>query len=203
MHVIKRLTVNYDTLGLNIDRIDFWYSSSFGFTWPSNLACSTVGKQILPLTRSRPAVPYSYLILLNIAFMYIHNAELFTFRCFLSFVTRNSSLRLTVCRTNSGVATSYSFTKVVSLHIRIQCKQSLTGVSVWTPFEYMVLLTIIANCIVLALESHLPENDKTPLAIELARISLTHYILSLHVCHRLTAPSGGFRGALSICGIQT
>jgi len=31
----------------------------------------------------------------------------------------------------------------------------------------MVLLTIIANCIVLALEEHLPENDKTPLAIEL------------------------------------
>jgi len=34
----------------------------------------------------------------------------------------------------------------------------------------MVLLTIIANCIVLALEEHLPENDKTPLAIELVRI---------------------------------
>jgi len=33
----------------------------------------------------------------------------------------------------------------------------------------MVLLTIIANCIVLALEEHLPENDKTPLAIELVR----------------------------------
>jgi voltage-dependent calcium channel N type alpha-1B len=28
----------------------------------------------------------------------------------------------------------------------------------------MVLLTIIANCIVLALEEHLPNNDKTPLA---------------------------------------
>jgi hypothetical protein len=35
----------------------------------------------------------------------------------------------------------------------------------WGPFEYMVLLTIIANCIVLALEEHLPNNDKTPLAI--------------------------------------
>jgi len=33
----------------------------------------------------------------------------------------------------------------------------------------MVLLTIIANCIVLALEEHLPENDKTPLAQELVR----------------------------------
>ena len=32
----------------------------------------------------------------------------------------------------------------------------------WGPFEYMVLLTIITNCVVLALEEHLPENDKTP-----------------------------------------
>ncbi|XP_046670137.1 voltage-dependent calcium channel type A subunit alpha-1 isoform X3 [Homalodisca vitripennis] len=34
----------------------------------------------------------------------------------------------------------------------------------WPPFEYAVLLTIIANCVVLALEEHLPHNDKTPLA---------------------------------------
>lgn len=33
-----------------------------------------------------------------------------------------------------------------------------------TPFEYAVLLTIIANCIVLALEEHLPRNDRTPLS---------------------------------------
>uniref|UniRef100_A0A2C9MAT1 EF-hand domain-containing protein n=2 Tax=Biomphalaria glabrata TaxID=6526 RepID=A0A2C9MAT1_BIOGL len=37
----------------------------------------------------------------------------------------------------------------------------------WGPFEYMVLLTIIANCIVLALEEHLPSKDKTPLALQL------------------------------------
>lgn len=37
----------------------------------------------------------------------------------------------------------------------------------WGPFEYMVLLTIIANCVVLALEEHLPNHDKTPLAISL------------------------------------
>ncbi|XP_054270758.1 voltage-dependent calcium channel type A subunit alpha-1-like [Macrosteles quadrilineatus] len=36
-----------------------------------------------------------------------------------------------------------------------------------TPFEYAVLLTIIANCVVLALEEHLPQNDKTPLAKKL------------------------------------
>ncbi len=31
----------------------------------------------------------------------------------------------------------------------------------------MVLLTIIANCVVLALEEHLPNHDKTPLAVQL------------------------------------
>uniref|UniRef100_A0A8C6NJK7 Voltage-dependent P/Q-type calcium channel subunit alpha-1A n=1 Tax=Nothobranchius furzeri TaxID=105023 RepID=A0A8C6NJK7_NOTFU len=34
----------------------------------------------------------------------------------------------------------------------------------YTPFEWMILTTIIANCIVLALEQHLPEGDKTPLS---------------------------------------
>ncbi|KAG8192014.1 hypothetical protein JTE90_001744 [Oedothorax gibbosus] len=34
----------------------------------------------------------------------------------------------------------------------------------WPPFEYAVLLTIIANCVVLALEEHLPKQDRTPLA---------------------------------------
>ncbi|KAL1138768.1 hypothetical protein AAG570_008830 [Ranatra chinensis] len=36
-----------------------------------------------------------------------------------------------------------------------------------TPFEYAVLLTIIANCVVLALEEHLPRGDKTTLAKKL------------------------------------
>lgn len=31
----------------------------------------------------------------------------------------------------------------------------------WPPFEYTVLLTIIANCIVLAWEEHLPNGDRT------------------------------------------
>ncbi|XP_042565276.1 probable voltage-dependent N-type calcium channel subunit alpha-1B [Clupea harengus] len=34
----------------------------------------------------------------------------------------------------------------------------------WPPFEYMILATIIANCIVLALEQHLPAADKTPMS---------------------------------------
>ena len=37
----------------------------------------------------------------------------------------------------------------------------------WPPFEYTVLLTIIANCIVLALEEHLPNGDRTILAKQL------------------------------------
>ncbi|CAM4922480.1 unnamed protein product [Rotaria socialis] len=39
----------------------------------------------------------------------------------------------------------------------------------WNPFEYMVLLTIIANCIVLALEEHLPNEDKTKVARSLEK----------------------------------
>ncbi|XP_049820303.1 voltage-dependent calcium channel type A subunit alpha-1 isoform X2 [Aethina tumida] len=39
----------------------------------------------------------------------------------------------------------------------------------WPPFEYAVLLTIIANCIVLALEEHLPNHDKTSLAQKLEK----------------------------------
>nr|XP_023670387.1 voltage-dependent P/Q-type calcium channel subunit alpha-1A isoform X22 [Paramormyrops kingsleyae] len=37
----------------------------------------------------------------------------------------------------------------------------------WPPFEWMILTTIIANCIVLALEQHLPEDDKTPMSARL------------------------------------
>ncbi|XP_067640084.1 voltage-dependent calcium channel type A subunit alpha-1 isoform X6 [Eurosta solidaginis] len=39
----------------------------------------------------------------------------------------------------------------------------------WPPFEYAVLTTIIANCVVLALEEHLPEGDKTVLALSLEK----------------------------------
>uniref|UniRef100_A0A3P8QXG4 Voltage-dependent calcium channel type A subunit alpha-1 n=1 Tax=Astatotilapia calliptera TaxID=8154 RepID=A0A3P8QXG4_ASTCA len=38
-----------------------------------------------------------------------------------------------------------------------------------TPFEYMILATIIANCIVLALEQHLPGEDKTPMSKRLEK----------------------------------
>lgn len=37
----------------------------------------------------------------------------------------------------------------------------------WPPFEYTVLITIIATCLVMAMEEHLPNDDRTPLAVEL------------------------------------
>ena len=40
----------------------------------------------------------------------------------------------------------------------------------------MVLLTIIANCIVLALEEHLPYEDKTTLARSLVRIDVKRIV---------------------------
>uniref|UniRef100_A0A8C0VNT4 Voltage-dependent R-type calcium channel subunit alpha n=1 Tax=Cyanistes caeruleus TaxID=156563 RepID=A0A8C0VNT4_CYACU len=39
----------------------------------------------------------------------------------------------------------------------------------WSPVPYMILATIIANCIVLALEQHLPEDDKTPMSRRLEK----------------------------------
>ncbi|XP_052673838.1 voltage-dependent calcium channel type A subunit alpha-1-like isoform X25 [Crassostrea angulata] len=49
----------------------------------------------------------------------------------------------------------------------------------WGPFEYMVLLTIIANCIVLALEEHLPKDDKTPLAVQLEETEIYFVVIFL------------------------
>jgi hypothetical protein len=49
----------------------------------------------------------------------------------------------------------------------------------WGPFEYMVLLTIIANCVVLALEEHLPNDDKTPLAISLVNNFFFYFFIHI------------------------
>ena len=46
-----------------------------------------------------------------------------------------------------------------------------------TPFEYMILATIIANCIVLALEQHLPASDKTPMSERLVSAFLSGHFL--------------------------
>ncbi|KAJ8261082.1 hypothetical protein COCON_G00168050 [Conger conger] len=53
--------------------------------------------------------------------------------------------------------------RTMALYNPIPVKQNIFTVN-RTPFEYMILATIIANCIVLALEQHLPASDKTPLS---------------------------------------
>jgi len=58
VHVIKRPMVNYDTSRQYLNCTDFWYLSALGITRPSNLQCPTFSRRILPLTRSRPVVPY-------------------------------------------------------------------------------------------------------------------------------------------------
>ncbi|CAH8457834.1 unnamed protein product [Schistosoma turkestanicum] len=50
----------------------------------------------------------------------------------------------------------------------------------WGPFEYMVLSTIIANCVVLAMEVHLPNKDKRPLS---EKLEITeNYFLGIFTC---------------------
>lgn len=46
-----------------------------------------------------------------------------------------------------------------------------------TPFEYLILTTIIANCIVLALEQHLPAMDKTPMSERLVSIRILCFLV--------------------------
>ena len=45
----------------------------------------------------------------------------------------------------------------------------------YTPFEYTVLLTIIANCVVLAMEVHLPNSDRAPLSMRLVSNTLLNF----------------------------
>uniref|UniRef100_A0A3B4XI20 Ion transport domain-containing protein n=1 Tax=Seriola lalandi dorsalis TaxID=1841481 RepID=A0A3B4XI20_SERLL len=49
----------------------------------------------------------------------------------------------------------------------IEC--TFLNFTAFTPFEYMILATITANCVVLALEQHLPGEDKTPMAKRLEK----------------------------------
>ena len=43
----------------------------------------------------------------------------------------------------------------------------------------MVLLTIIANCVVLGLDEHLPDDDKTPLAVQLVSIASVQLLVCM------------------------
>jgi hypothetical protein len=47
----------------------------------------------------------------------------------------------------------------------------------WPPFEYLIILTIIANCVVMSMDTHLPNGDKTILALQVRTIP--------NMCHDL------------------
>ena len=36
-------------------------------------------------------------------------------------------------------------------------------------FEYCIILTIVANCVVMSMDTHLPNGDKTMLALQLVK----------------------------------
>jgi len=60
VHVINRLMVTYDAPPrqyLNFNWTDYWHSSLFSVTWPSNLGVPPLANEFWPLTRSRPGSP--------------------------------------------------------------------------------------------------------------------------------------------------
>ena len=58
----------------------------------------------------------------------------------------------------------------------------------WPPFEWTVLATIIASCVVMALEEHLPNGDKTDLAVRLgATESYFLAIFCVEMCLKIIA----------------
>ena len=58
----------------------------------------------------------------------------------------------------------------------------------WPPFEWTVLVTIIASCVVMALEEHLPNGDKTNLAIKL-EVTESYFlgIFCVEMCLKIVA----------------
>ena len=47
----------------------------------------------------------------------------------------------------------------------------------WRVFEGVIILTIIANCVVMALDSKLPNGDKTVLSLQLVSSVLPTYVV--------------------------
>ena len=45
------------------------------------------------------------------------------------------------------------------------------------PFEWVIILTILSNCTVMAMDDKLSNNDKTILAIKLVRIIITFTLI--------------------------
>lgn len=71
-----------------------------------------------------------------------------------------------------------------------------------TPFEYMILATIIANCIVLALEQHLPDEDKTPMSERLVSRGRVGWGGSPVPLRLGEGPWGSRKGACNPWGLQ-
>ena len=58
----------------------------------------------------------------------------------------------------------------------------------WPPFEWTVLVTIIASCVVMALEEHLPNGDKTELAVKLQATEAYFLIIfCIEMCLKIVA----------------
>ena len=57
------------------------------------------------------------------------------------------------------------------------------------PFEYCIILTIVGNCVVMSMDTHLPNGDKTILALQLVKLSLLFSV-------KLIAAFTGGAGAL-------
>ena len=56
------------------------------------------------------------------------------------------------------------------------------------PFEYCIILTIIANCVVMSMDTHLPNGDKTILALQLEELEPYFMgIFTVEMCTKIVA----------------
>lgn len=49
-------------------------------------------------------------------------------------------------------------------------QKDIFSLTFFTPFEWTILTTILCTTVVLAMEEHLPNGDKTPLSISLVNL---------------------------------
>ena len=52
----------------------------------------------------------------------------------------------------------------------------------WPIFEWTIIITIIANCVVMALDDKLPYGDKTVLSIQMVSIFASIFVLKFSLC---------------------
>ena len=56
------------------------------------------------------------------------------------------------------------------------------------PFEYCIILTIVANCVVMSMDTHLPNGDKTILALQLEELEPYFMgIFTVEMCTKIIA----------------